>query len=140
VKFLIPVAIIGLILAFMFVPREKRIEHTCDLSKETCLLTKQGFMVTVDISPKPIDPVNSFTFTLQGKDLEGMEVKAWLIGISFVHPAEELTLKKVSDQLLSVKTNLPFCTEKLMTWRIHLQAKKDRLTYKTNFDFDVIRN
>lgn len=97
-------------------------------------------MVTVDINPKPINPIESFTFLIQGKDLEGMEVKAWLIGLSFVHPAEELPLKKISGNLWQVKSMLPFCTEKLMTWRIHIQAKKDRLTYKTNFDFDVARN
>jgi len=124
----------------MFIPREERIDHTCDLAKETCLLKEQDFMVTVDINPKPINPIESFTFLIQGKDLEGMEVKAWLIGLSFVHPAEELSLKKVSGNLWQVKSMLPFCTEKKMTWRIHLQAKKDRLTYKTNFDFDVVRN
>lgn len=139
-KYLIPLAIIAIFAAIYFVPRENRIVHNCDLAAETCLIKEQGFMVTVDINPKPIDPVQSYTLLIQGKDLEGMELKAWIIGMSFVHAAEDLQLKKISDQLWQVKSNLPFCTEKLMTWRIHLQAKKERTTFKTNFDFDVARN
>ena len=139
-RYLIPVAIMAIFTAIYFVPRETRIVHTCDLATETCLLKEPGFMVSVDINPKPIDPVQSYTLLIQGKDLEGMELKAWIIGMSYVHPAEDLNIRKISDQLWQVKSNLPFCTEKKMTWRIHLQAKRERTTFKTNFDFDVTRN
>ncbi len=143
------VIFLGLIIGnYFFAPKETYLKHDCRLQKSgECVVEDSKYRLSFKIHPLPINPLHDLTYQVSFWDKKKQvsivpkTVQLRILGHDMTM-TEELffPLEKTSEDNFMAKRLFPTCTEKVMTWRLFLNAKlEDHTTVKTTFDIEVGR-
>jgi hypothetical protein len=140
---LLSLIIIFAIALWFFRPRESFINHQCGLTQNDCTVMNEQVRIHLRASPRPFDASNMVEMDLKvnfkDKDEKIKDVKVFFIGMSMKIPNGEYILREKEDSFYYSKIILPFCSEKIMNWRVHLVIQTNQKSYKSNFDFEAKR-
>lgn len=130
-----------IIASWSVLTRKIYLEHDCHIVQETAcqVYGPDEISFTFSMKPRPLNPSKPFILRLTPSKTQFDQVSATLIGLSFSHQPVAINLLKRKEGYEG-ESLFPFCSEKKMKWRIHLELKKGQNTYISNFDFEVIRS
>jgi hypothetical protein len=113
---------------------------TCDLHKEACSVTlKDGSVVTLSISPRPIPLMKPITLHVETKNigLEKLDLKVFATNMNM--GLIEKPIKRVKKDNYKAVITLPTCIVGGMIWNVNIIANKPSKSVGAVFEFQTTK-
>ncbi|MDD0854870.1 hypothetical protein HBN50_17330 [Halobacteriovorax sp. GB3] len=120
-------------------PKEIFIKHECDITQQVCQLEQDGVQLRFSTGASPIEQRTPVFYEVDVKGLKNPNAIIYLHGQSMLMNNEIIEMEQIAPGSFRAKRDFPICTERAMTWRVHLSVKGEKQLLKTNFDFEVKR-